>query len=376
MRWRMGKIEAPDDSPVTMLELFFDLVFVFVLTQLTALITGPDGWVGYARAGLVLTVTWWMYNGYAWLANNVPPTTASTRLPMLAAMTCFLAMAAVLPDAFGGGAWIFAVAYTAVVTIHAVQFSRSAMGDSARAIRRVLPANYGVSGLLLLGAALGPRLGWVAWLAAVGLLLFSLARRQESGFALRSEHFAERHRLVVILALGETIIVTGVSVQDRLTEPAVLIAFIMAMVLISALWWVYFGVGDDEKGLAALSLTDPGRLSRLSSRAYSATHLVHVAGLVLVAAWLHPIVADPRHLTTAEAATGPAGVAAFLAAQAAFRRTLRIGPAQAHLAAAGLAAALAPVTALTCGAVQLLGLACVVCGLAAALSVRRLGARR
>lgn len=78
MRLRMSKVQAPGDAPVTMLELFFDLVFVFVITQLTTLITGSDGWVGYGRAALVLAVTYWMYNGFAWLANNVAPTSTAS----------------------------------------------------------------------------------------------------------------------------------------------------------------------------------------------------------------------------------------------------------------------------------------------------------
>jgi low temperature requirement protein LtrA len=83
-------VEAPhEDSPVTMLELFFDLVFVFVITQVTTLISAASGWAGYGRAALVLLLTWYIYNGFAWLTNNVAPTTLGTRLPMFAAMACF-----------------------------------------------------------------------------------------------------------------------------------------------------------------------------------------------------------------------------------------------------------------------------------------------
>ena len=120
-----------------MLELFFDLVFVFVITQITTLISAASGWAGYGRAALVLSLTWYIYNGFAWLTNNVAPTTLATQLPMFASMACFLAMAVVVPDAFGAGAWVFGIAYLTVIVIHAVQFARSSLGTSAEAIRAI-----------------------------------------------------------------------------------------------------------------------------------------------------------------------------------------------------------------------------------------------
>ena len=268
MRLRMGKVQAPGDEPVTMLELFFDLVFVFVITQITTLITASDGWTGYGHAALVLLVTWWMYDGFAWLANNVLPT--ATRLPMLLAMTCFLAMAAVVPDVFDTGAWIF-----------------------------------------------------------------------------------------------------GVSVQGSLGRPLVLGAFVLAMVLISALWWVYFGTGDDERGLHAVEAAPADRRAGLCLRAFGHDHLLHITGLVLVAAGLHEIVHDPAHHPSwAFAITCSGGVAAFLLGQAGFRRTLGTGPVGVLLTGALLAVALAPLGVLVAGFAQLVGLAVAAAG-AAALMVRQ-----
>jgi low temperature requirement protein LtrA len=374
MRIRRRKVQAPGGSPVTMLELFFDLVFVFVITQITTLVTDSNGVEGYGQAALVLLVTWWMYDGFAWLANNVPPTTTATRLPMLVAMTCFLAMAAVVPSVFGAGAWIFAGAYIVVVTLHAVQFSRSSLGSSSTAIRRVLPVNYGVCVLLVVAAVLGPDWGWVGWVGAVLVLLSTLVVRPEGSFSIRSEHFVERHQLLVIIALGETIIAAGVSVQGDLTRPLVLVAFVLAMVLISGLWWVYFGSGDDQRGLHALEAAPPEQRPGLCIRAYGHAHLLHIAGLVLVAAGLHEIVHDPvHHLTWSFAITASGGVAAFLLAQAAFRRVMGTGPAGSLVAAAVLALALTPVGVLVAGLGQLIGLAAVTAG-SAALLARRAGA--
>jgi low temperature requirement protein LtrA len=321
------RARAPEEhARVTMLELFFDLVFVFLVTQLTSLVLVSPGAAGYGRALLVLLVTWWMYDGYAWLANNVAPTTTSTRLPMLLAMAGFLVMAIAVPDAFGTARWAFAVGYLVVVLLHAVSFTRSSQGGSATAIRSILPTNVGVALLLLVGAAVGARWGWVAWVVAVLVLTASMLSRRESGFTLRAGHFAERHQLLVIIALGETVIATAVSAQGHLGELDVVGAVLGSMVLISALWWVYFGTGDDERGSVALAALPDAVRTRTALIAYSLGHLGHVAALVLVAVGLHRVVVHPPDRLAALAAlTFGGGVALFLLAEVLFRRVLALG---------------------------------------------------
>ena len=320
-----------------MLELFFDLVFVFVITQVTALINPASGWAGYGRAALVLSLTWYIYNGFAWLTNNVAPTTLSTRLPMFAAMGCFLAMAVVVPEAFGNGAWVFALAYLTVVVIHAVQFARSSLGTSADAIRSILPVNLTIALLVVVAAAVGPRWGWLAWCLAVVVIFAAATLERGTQFTLRAHHFAERHQLLVIIALGETIIQVGQGSGSRLTEPPVVAAFITGLMLIIALWWVYFGTGDDARGAHAFFLTPEDGRAVLGSRAYSATHLLHIFGLVLCAAGLHAALHHPLEpLGVALAVTTSAGVTLFLLGQAAFRAALRIGPSRPHMVAGAL----------------------------------------
>ena len=199
-----------------MLELFFDLVFVFTITQLTGVVRDSHGATGYLHAGAILAITWWMYDGYAWLSNNVGPNSLSTRIPMLIGMTGFLVMAIATPDAFGSAAWPFALAYLVVVLVHALQFARSSQGESAHAIQRILPINLAAP-LLLIGAAIvGRDKGWIFWAITAVMLLMALAPRSSRGFTLRAGHFAERHQLVIIIALGETIVATGVGAQGRL----------------------------------------------------------------------------------------------------------------------------------------------------------------
>lgn len=345
---------APEaDAPVTMLELFFDLVFVFVVTQLAGLVGASSNWVGYAHAALVLLVTWWIYDGFVWLSNNVTPTTTATRVPMLIAMTCFLAMASSVTTVFGVSAWVFAAAYLLVVAIHAFQFSRSSLGVSSRGIRRIAPVNFGVAVLLFVAAALGSTWGWIAWVAAI-LLLVIAGLRRFSYFTLRAEHFAERHRLLIIIALGETVVAIGVAANGRLFQFEVLVTFLVAMVVITTLWWSYFGVGDDERGLRAVEAAAPEFQTGLASRAYSLWHVLHVAGLVLVAVALDEILRDSGHpLPWSPAVAFGTGVALFMVAQALFRRTLTIGSGRLHLAAAIAMLALVPLGVFVTGFAQL-----------------------
>jgi low temperature requirement protein LtrA len=320
-----GPAAAPgEDEPVTSLELFFDLVFVFTITQLTDLVLSSDGLDGYGEAGLVLVVTWWMYDGYAWLTNNVGPTTTSTRIPLLFAMSGFLVMAITTPDAFGSGRWLFAAAYLGVVLVHGVSFARSALGTSAQAIKHILPWNAGVAALLFCAAMLPAGDRWLGWLVGVLVLVLALATRREGGFAIRVDHFAERHQLIIIVALGETVVATGVGARGQLTDARVLVAVLLSLALISALWWVYFGL-DGDRGLTAIDAAG-ARGTSLAIWGYSVSHLLHIAGLVLVAAALRVVVREPTHpLGLRMAVTMAGGAALFLLGELLFERRLGIG---------------------------------------------------
>lgn len=370
MKLRARPVEAPpDESPVSNLELFFDLVFVFVITQVTALITPAAGWGGLGRAALVLALTWYAYNGFAWLTNNVAPTTLSTRLPLFAAMACFLAMAVVVPEAFGSGAWVFALSYVAVVLIHAVQFARSSMGTSAVAIRSILPVNLVIAGLLVVAAAVGPEFGWVWWCLSVVAGLGTVFLQRGTPFTLRARHFSERHHLLVIIALGETIIQVGQSAVAHLTQAPVLFGFMAGLGLIIALWWVYFGTGDDERGAHSFARMSDEQRAVLGAQAYSAAHLLHIFGLVLCAGGLRAALHQPLEpLSTALALTTSAGVALFLLGQASFRGALRIGPVAPHLLAAALVLTAAPLGAIGSAVVLLFALTFVLLGLSWRLS--------
>jgi low temperature requirement protein LtrA len=322
-----SRVSTPDShAPVTTLELFFDLVFVLTVTQLTDLVLEPHGATGYLHAVAVLWVVWWMYDGFAWLSNNVAPTTASTRLPMLAAMAAFLVVAISLPGAFDEDRWVFAVSYLVIVLVHGFSFLRSSVGDSARAIIRIAPINLGICLGLILAAALPEDLRWAGWVLAAALPLASLVRRSERDFSLRPAHFAERHRLVLIIALGESVLAVGVSAQGHLTEAPYLLAVLLAMVLVSLLWWVHYADDVSMRRVDRVVERPEGVTARTALFAFSFGYLVLVAGLILVAAGLHEAVHDPAHpLTWRVSLTMAAGAATYLFGNVFYLGRLGIG---------------------------------------------------
>ena len=340
-----SRVASPDaHAPVTTLELFFDLVFVFTVTQLTDLVLEPHGGAGYLQAFVVLWVIWWMYDGFAWLANNVGPTTTSTRLPMLVAMAAFLVIAIAVPGAFGEDRWPFALSYLVIVLVHLFSFLRSSLGGSARAIVSIAPVNLGMALGLLLAAALPAPLRWLGWLLAVLLPLGSVLRRVEGGFSIRPAHFAERHRLMLIIALGESVLAVGRSAQEHLTEPAYLVAVLLAMVLVALLWWVHFA---DDAALARVERVierPEGVSARTALYAFSFGYLVLVAGLILVAAGVHVAVHDPGHdLAWRAALTMSAGAAVYLAGNVFYLWRLGVHGRRWLLVMAVLCLAVAPV---------------------------------
>jgi len=297
-----------------MLELFFDLVFVFTVTQLTIVVSHTHDAKGFLEAATILFVVWWMYDGYCWLSNNVVPTSTSTRLPMLFAMGAFLLLAIALPEAYGKDRWLFAFAYLGIVLMHAASFMRSSLGGSARAVLVIAPVNLGATGLLFVAAALPDNHRWIAWVGAVTVFAGSMLTQQESRFSIRRVHFAERHRLLLIIALGESVIAIGVSAAGHVSEIRYTVAVLLAMVLIALFWWVHFA--DEERATNALLRiegTDPTRLVHVALLAFSMSYLVLVAGLIPVAAGLHEVVHEPgHHLTWLAASLLGVGTAIYL----------------------------------------------------------------
>jgi low temperature requirement protein LtrA len=320
-----GRAEVPtlsESGGVTTLELFFDLVFVFTVTQLTGVVRHGHGPGDLARAGLTLLILWWMYDGFAWLTNNVSVATTGRRLFVLLGMAALLVIAIAVPEAFGHDGVIFGAAYLALVLIHAGMFTHAQSSGSVRAIWAILPFNLGCALLVLAAGWFTGTLDWVLWSAAAAVLVAAMLTRAEGGFELRPAHFAERHGLIVIIALGESVVGIGVGAEGRLHEPAVVKTALLALALAAALWWLYFD-RDDEQGAQALAGLATEGLARRALFAYSLGVLVLVAGIVLAAAGLETAVAHPHEgLSSWAAWTLASGVSVYLLGLGLFRHLL------------------------------------------------------
>ena len=231
------------EKRVAPLELFFDLVFVFALTQITYLMSENPTWEGLGQGMLVLIALWWAWGAYAWLTNYIDTERDTERLLMLAAMVAMLVAALATPHAFGDDALIFAVAYAAVRWLHIFIFAEANEHvDTAGAIRTLartaLPAP-----LLLIGAAFFDGAAQAAvWIVALGIDYAGPFVFGVRGFRVSAGHFAERFGLIVIIALGESIVAIGAGISGVDLDAGLIAAAVFGVVLSAALWWAYFDV--------------------------------------------------------------------------------------------------------------------------------------
>ena len=367
VRFRWRDAEAQPASRVTTLELFFDLVFVFTITQLTGLLEHDLSPAGGARVFLVFGVLWYMYGGYAWLTNQVPPRRPLQQFLLLAGMAGFLVAAVAVPTVFDGSGLVFGLGYLMVVCIHLVLLTQS----SARVgVRRLAPFNLAAA-LLVVGAGLvDGTLMYTLWVAAFALHVVTPYLGVAPQFVLDAGHFVERHGLLMIVALGETVIAIGLSVDTEHLTAGLVGAVVLALALSAALWWAYFS-GDDEAAENALAGAEPGPRALLAIRAYFYAHIPMLLGIVVAAAGIHEAVAhpgEPMSLGGAIALGG--GIALFFAGDAEFRRVLHVGPAATRVAVAVAALATVPLGRVTPAFVQLAGLVLIVTGMLWAESAR------
>jgi low temperature requirement protein LtrA len=304
------------------LELFFDLVFVLALTQCTALMADEPTWTGLAKGLLVLGVVWWAWVGYAWLTSVVEPEETLVRLTIFGAMAAMLVVALAIPQAFGDWALLFAIAYAAVRLAQIGLFAL-ASGEDPQLRRSLLIgltwSTLLAAGLLVAAAFADGALQGALWVLALAIDLAGPLLFGVEGWRLAPGHFAERHGLIVIIALGESIVAIGIGAEFGL-DAGVVAAAALGIAIASALWWLYF----DVVALVAerrLSRAAPGREQNAIARdSYSYLHLGMVAGIVLLALGLKKSlehVGDPLKVVPSAALLG--GLALYLLAHVAFR---------------------------------------------------------
>jgi len=310
-----------DRAEVTPLELFFDLVFVLAITQCTALMASEPTWAGLAKGLLVLGVLWWAWTAYAWLTSAVDPEEGAVRLAMFAAMAALLVIALCVPDAFSDLGLVFAGGYMIVRAAHIALFRLASRDDPnlRTSTNGLAVSTAGCVGLLVVASQLDGLEQGLFWAAALLLDMAGPYFFGSEGWKLVPEHFAERHGLIVIIALGESVVAIGVGAHEMLTF-GISVAAVLGIALAAALWWAYF---DVVALVAARRLTTatPGReQNEIARDSFSYLHFPMVAGIVLLALGLKQTLGDVEATLSVEVATAMlGGLALYLLAHVAFR---------------------------------------------------------
>ncbi|HSS59565.1 MAG TPA: low temperature requirement protein A [Solirubrobacteraceae bacterium] len=369
-------IPAPAER-VSTLELFFDLVFVFTVTQLTAVLTHDLSWSSLGQVMVMLALIWWMYGGYAWLTNAISTRGLRERAILLGGMAGYLLLALSIPDAFHGSGLAFGAAYLLIVSVHASLFIWAASAQSSRAFLGIAPYNLFTGVLVLVGGALGGTAEAVLWTAAALIEWFVTTRLaggvDQRDFEIFPAHFVERHGLVVIVAIGESVVAIGIGAADLAVDAELVLVAVLGLLLCAGLWWAYFGADDDEKAERAMSAAPAPERAVMALVGFGRAHYFLLLGIVLTAAGLKKATGHPYdELTLGEALTLGGGVALFLAADVWFRRLLGLGRAPHRAAAALLALATVPLGTALASVAQLGALVVI---LAATLAVEGAGRR-
>jgi low temperature requirement protein LtrA len=309
------------EKRVEPLELFFDLVFVFALTQVTARMAEDLSWGGLLRGLLVLAAIWWAWAAYAWLTNEVDTARRDVRLAIFAAMAAMLVASLAIPGAFEGDALLFACAYLCVRLAHIGLFAAGTEHvDVRQAARALATTAVPAPCLLIVASALDGTAQVAVWIVTLAIDYVGGGLRGIESWRLSPGHFAERHGLIVIIALGESIVAIGVGATGIELGAGEIVAAVLGVAVAAALWWVYFdsALVQVEERLHAVS----GRARNTMARdSFSFLHLAIVAGIVLLALGVKKTLADvgePLESESAAALCG--GVALYLAAGVAFRR--------------------------------------------------------
>ncbi|MFE3526332.1 low temperature requirement protein A [Streptomyces sp. NPDC059161] len=337
---------------VSTLELFFDLVFVFTITQLTVLLTHDLSFAQAGRVLLIFAVLFWMYGAYAYLTNQVPPETNARRIPLILGMCGFLTCALAIPGVFTTNGVAFGLGFLLVTVVHSALYA-------------LLHGRYVLSFALtnVLAALCVTAAGTVSGRAAEGLWLAALVLQNITPIlssrisadvngervpvtgrvgGLDPAHFVERHGLLLIVAFGESVIAIGVGSGELKLDWGMFGGVALALALATALWWTYF-IRDEEAAEVALRAASGLARFRLTMLAYYYSFVPMLLGVAVLAAGVKKSIGQlPEHLPTAPAVALAGGVALFLAGNAAFRATLRITPLRFRAGAAVVALATVP----------------------------------
>ena len=359
--------EVQSDRRVTALELFFDLVFVFAITQLTGYVSSDPTWTRLLEALAILATLWWVWSAYAWLGNRTAADEGAVRVVLFAAMGGMLVVSLAVPTAFGDGALAFGIAYFLVRVMHLGAYTIISRGDpELRHVVGMLARSILPAALMLLAAGfVSGTARTVLWVAAIAVDYGGLMASGTTGWHVQAAHFSERHGLVIIVALGESIVSLGVGATGLGLEAGVIIGALLGGAVAAALWWAYFDVVALVAERVLRRLDDASR-SRAARDSYTYLHLPMVAGIILFAVGVKKTLGHvDKELDTVPAVCMCCGVALYLLALSALKRR-NIGSFNyPRLVAAAALAAFTAVAVHVAAIAALAGVAAITCTLIA-----------
>ena len=273
-----------EEHRVTHLELFFDLVFVFAITQVTAFLADDLTWAGLVRGLFILGALWWTWAAYAWLTNTLDPEEGAVRIAMFASMGFMLIVALATPRAFGADGIVFGIAYFIVRALHLVLYAIAGREDPdlERAVLRIVPSAMIGAALIVVAGFLDGPMQMAVWAIALAIDYGWLLVVGMRGWRVEADHFVERHGLIVIVALGESIVAVGIGAAGVPLDVEIIAAALLGITVASALWWAYFD-WVVYVSQAMLAEATGERRAVLARDLYSYLHLPMVAGVVLFA---------------------------------------------------------------------------------------------
>jgi low temperature requirement protein LtrA len=326
-------------------------VFVFAVTQLSHRLLEHLTLLGALQTGFLLLAVWWVWMYTCWFTNWVDPDRPTVRMLLFAAMLAGLLMSAAIPNAFGHEGLLFAIGYAFIQlarTTFAVFAARGYDAGTHRTFLRILVWLSVSAVFWIAGGLLGSSARVAAWIVALSIEIFGpmvgyhvprIGRSRTADWKIDGAHMAERCSLFVIIALGESVLVTGATAASRpATTPAVC-AFLVAFLGSVAMWWIYFNIGAERGSRQIATAVDPGRVGRA---VYTFFHVPIIAGIVVCAVADEITIAHPGgHMSAAFALTLLGGPALYLVGNVFFKRASAQHHPLSHLAGLGLLLVLA-----------------------------------
>jgi low temperature requirement protein LtrA len=336
---------AAHEQRVTALELFFDLVFVFAITQVTGFLAADPTWIRLLQGMAILIVVWWAWGSYAWLGNYAGSDEGLFRVTLFAAAAAMLIAAIAVPHAFGADALAFGIAYAIVRILHIGAYVLFGRADArlAHVVRRLAGSMLPVALLLVLAGIFDGPVRTACWVLAIAIDVGGLYVTGVDEWQVQAGHLAERFGLIIIIALGESIVALGAGAEGHPLDAGTIVAVLLGVTVAFALWWAYFDVVAIVAAHLFQRATGPQQ-ARIARDSYTYLHTPMVAGIILFALGAKKTLAhvgDPLDAVPALGLCG--GVALYLLAHVAFRQRNVHSLNSARLAVAIVLLALIPV---------------------------------